>query len=67
MKPLTQDSIAAGVIYDFAAWLTTRPEELVLSSTADVAPVAAAVREFLTMRGVASNCEPTHDWHTHSQ
>ena len=38
-------------------------EKLVLSSADDAAPAAEAVKEFLTMRGVAQDCEPMiHDW-----
>ena len=57
------DHVVAGAIFDFMGWLTTRQEKLVLSSADDVAPAAEAVKEFLTMRGVAQDCEPMiHDW-----
>ena len=58
------DHVVAGAIFDFMGWLTTRQEKLVLSSADDAAPAAEAVKEFLTMRGVAQDCEPMiHDWH----
>ncbi|MGL4891647.1 MAG: hypothetical protein ACRC52_12755 [Aeromonas veronii] len=57
------DHFVAGAIFDFMGWLTTRQEKLVLSSADDAAPAAEAVKEFLTMRGVAQDCEPMiHDW-----
>ena len=57
------DHVVAGAIFDFMGWLTTRQEKLVLSSADDAAPAAEAVKEFLTMRGVAQDCEPMiHDW-----
>ena len=57
------DPVVAGAIFDFMGWLTTRQEKLVLSSADDAAPAAEAVKEFLTMRGVAQDCEPMiHDW-----
>ena len=57
------DHVVAGAIFDFMGWLTTRQEKLVLSSVDDAAPAAEAVKEFLTMRGVAQDCEPMiHDW-----
>ena len=57
------DHVVAGAIFDFMGWLTTRQEKLVLSSADDAAPAAEAVKGFLTMRGVAQDCEPMiHDW-----
>ncbi len=38
-------------VYDFAAWLTTRKERLVLSSSDDAAPAAKAVQAYLRARG----------------
>lgn len=59
------DHVVAGAIYDFMGWLTTRPEKITLSSTNDAAPAAEAVKDFLTMRGVAQDCEPMiQDWST---
>jgi len=37
-------------VYDFAAWLTTRKERLVLSSSDDAAPAAKAVQAYLRAR-----------------
>lgn len=57
------DHVIAGALYDFVGWLTTRPERLILSSTDDAAPAAEVVKDFLTMRGVAQDCEPMiHYW-----
>lgn len=52
------DHVVAGAIYDFMGWLTSRQEKLTLSSSSDAAPVADAIKEFLTMRGVDQECEP---------
>lgn len=46
-------SSIAGALYAFAAWMTTRPERLVTSSSDDAAPAAEAVVEFLTQHGLA--------------
>ena len=54
---------AAEAVYGFVGWLTSREERTVMSAKDDAAPAAEAVKEFLTMRGVAQDCEPMiHDW-----
>jgi hypothetical protein len=56
------DHIVSGAIFDFAGFLTTRPERVTASSTDNAAPMADAVKAFLTLRGVDQNCEPFFQW-----
>jgi hypothetical protein len=46
------DHIAAGVVYDFAAYLTTRRVRITLSEIDDASPAAQAVQDFLRLRGI---------------
>lgn len=43
-------------LYGFAAWLTCRKEKIVMSSTDNAAPVAAAVAEFVKANGLPKHC-----------
>lgn len=56
------DPLIAGVIYDFAAWLTTRDERITISKHDCAGPMADAVREFLKMREVFSYTRPIFNW-----
>ena len=51
------DHVIGGALFDFAGFLTTRAERMVCSSADDAAPMAEAVREFMTLRGVDIECE----------
>ena len=55
------DHVALGILYDFMGWLTTREEQLVLSSKDNAAPAACAVADFAKLRGIA-DCEPLLQW-----
>ena len=56
------DHIAAGVLYDFGGFLTTRDERLVASATDNATPMADAVSAFLDLRGIDRDCEPFFQW-----
>ena len=56
------DNLVAGVVYDFAAWLTGRPERLTISAQDDAAPVADAVALFLDIRGIHAEDPLVKDW-----
>lgn len=55
----TKEMSASEALCGFVGWLTTRDEEVLLSSTCDCAIIANLVRDFC----VANNLtEPTVDW-----
>ena len=56
------DHIVAGALYDFGGFLTTRDERLIASATDNAAPMADAIKEFLTLRGVDRDCAPFFQW-----
>lgn len=52
------DSIISGAIFEFAAWLATREEQLTISNKDDDVPVADAVAEFLKRKNISyENCD----------
>ena len=56
------DHIAAGVLFDFGGYLTTRDERLTASATDNAAPMADAINAFMDLRGVDRECEPFLQW-----
>ena len=52
------DHIVSGAIFDFAGYLTTRKQRLVISAADNAAPMADAVRDFLGLRDVAAGKPP---------
>lgn len=50
--------IVAGAIYDFAAWLTTRPGLMRIGAMQNAAPMAEAVAIFLAAREVSTDPRP---------
>ena len=56
------DHVVRGVLFDFTGWLTTREEVLTFSYKHNAAPVVEAIKEFLKLRGIESDCEPLWDW-----
>jgi len=62
MKNQVVNNIVSGAIYDFAAWLTTREEQIKASSKDDAAPIANAVKEFLKIREVDESNPLIQDW-----
>lgn len=52
------DHIVSGVLYDFAGFLTTRPQRLVVSASDDASPMVELLREFMQLRGIDVRCEP---------
>lgn len=53
--------IACGILYDFAAFLTTRDKRITLSAVDDASPAAEAIQEFLALNGVKPT-EPFFHW-----
>jgi hypothetical protein len=57
------DHVISGALYDFGAYLTTRPEVLKVSEKHEAGPMAVVIKEFLELRGVSLTCEPqVMDW-----
>ena len=57
------DHIVGGALYDFMGFLTTREEELILSSHHDACPAVAVIQEFMNMRGMDLEIPPAvKDW-----
>lgn len=59
------DHVVAGALFDFGGFLTARRERIALSAADDASPMASAITEFLTLRGVDQQCEPmVQHWQT---
>ena len=56
------DHIVSGVLFDFAAFLTSREERITLSSSDSAIPAADVVSEFMKLRGVSEECPPFLQW-----
>ena len=57
------DHVVAGALYDFGGYLTTRPERMTVSAVDNAAPMADAIKDFMTLRGVDQECKPmTMQW-----
>lgn len=50
---------ASEALYGFGGWLTTRPTNMVVGATANAAPMAEAVRDFIRVQEVA---DPRNGW-----
>ena len=60
-EPVAHDVIA-GVLFDFMAWLTSRPKRIMLSSADDASPAVDAIRDFAKMRGLSLDDAKVQDW-----
>ena len=49
---VTNDDMIAGALFDFAAWLTTRPKTLRVGASCDAGIMPPLIVEFMKMRGV---------------
>ena len=58
------DSVIAGVLFDFMGWLTSRKERIVLSSVDEASPAVEAITEFAKMRNLSLDDAKVQDWHT---
>jgi len=54
----------AGALFDFMAWLTSRPKRIMLSSVDDASPAVDAIRDFAKMRGLSLDDAKVQDWNT---
>jgi hypothetical protein len=63
--------VIAGAIFDFAGFLTTRPNTIEVGSTANAAPMADLVKEWAELRGLSLDDAAVLSWqellHTHPQ
>lgn len=55
-------ALIAGALYSFAAYLTTRPERLDLSSADGFGRRAGVVKGFLEKHGIGHEVDPALDW-----
>lgn len=53
--------VVTGVLYDFMGYLTTREEQIVLSSHDDASPAVTTIEDFLLKRNV-DYADPLHQW-----
>ena len=58
---VTHDVIA-GALFDFMAWLTSRPKRIMLSSVDEASPAVDAIRDFAKMRGLSLNDAQVQTW-----
>lgn len=61
MSPESLNHIVTGVLNDFMGYLTTRKEQIVLSSSDDAAPAVEAIKNFLHKKNV-EYAEPNFQW-----
>ena len=53
--------IVTGVLFDFMGFLTTRKEQIVLSSSDDASPAVEAIKEFLYEKNI-EDADPLEQW-----
>ena len=54
--------IVAGALFDFMAWLTSRPKRIMLSSIDDASPAVDAIRDFAKLRGLSLDDAQVQAW-----
>lgn len=54
--------IIAGALFDFMAWLTSRPKRIMLSSADDASPAVDAIKDFAKMRGLSLDDAQVQNW-----
>lgn len=59
--PVSQ-AVIAGALFDFMAWLTSRPKRIMLSSVDDASPAVDAIRDFAKMRGLSLDEAQVQTW-----
>lgn len=57
--------IVTGVLFDFAGFLTTGKEEIVLSKEHDATPAIRAIIAFFNSREVFLSNSPNFEWHSY--
>ena len=54
--------VIAGALFDFMAWLTSRPKRIMLSSVDDASPAVDAIKDFAKLRGLSLNDARVQAW-----
>ena len=54
--------VIAGALFDFMAWLTSRPKRIMLSSVDDASPAVDAIKDFAKMRGLSLDNAQVQTW-----
>lgn len=52
----------AGALFDFMAWLTSRPKRIMLSSADDASPAVDAIKDFAKLRGLSLDDAQVQNW-----
>lgn len=60
-QPIPHDVIA-GALFDFMAWLTSRPKRIMLSSVDDALPAVDAIKDFAKLRGLSLDDVRVQTW-----
>lgn len=61
---ISMNKLFAGLLYDFAGYLTTREQSFVSGASEDPSPVLNHLEAFAKMRGLSLNDPDIVDWHT---
>ena len=64
-EPVSQ-AVIVGALFDFMGWLTTRKDQLVLSSVDNASPAADAIKVFAEMRGLSLDDARVQDWQNYT-
>ena len=54
--------VIAGALFDFMAWLTSRPKRIMLSSVDDASPAVDAIKDFSELRGLSLDNARVQAW-----
>ena len=55
------EQLVTGALYDFCAWLSSRPRSTCVGAKEDVVPLVERLKEFSSQRGLDMD-DPNHDW-----
>lgn len=58
----TQENDIAGAVYDFAGFLTTRPQSIEVGSTANASPMAELIKEWAELRDLSLEDADVEGW-----
>ena len=61
MSQESLNHVVTGVLFDFMGFLTTRKEQIVLSSSDDASPAVEAIKDFLYEKNI-EDADPLEQW-----
>lgn len=62
MSQESLDHVISGALFDFVAWLTSRPERICLSGADNAVPAIKALEEFSVMRKLDLTAPMLNNW-----